>query len=278
MDILIVGAKGQLGKELELLLGEDSDNLIYTWDIEELDITNGSQVINKITDLNPDVVINAAAYTAVDDCEENVNLTYRVNAYGPRNLAVACQKCNAKLVQISTDFVFDGENDKPYIEFDQENPINIYGKSKLAGEKLIKQFSNRYFILRTAWLYGEHGDNFVKTMLSLAEKNEKLKVVDDQIGSPTSTKDLSLVIQKLIKTKLYGVYHASNQGQASWYQFAKEIFNLTNTNIKVDPVSSKEFPRPAKRPKCSVMRNYSLEQSLDYKMRNWKKALRDYLK
>ncbi|AGB42121.1 dTDP-4-dehydrorhamnose reductase [Halobacteroides halobius DSM 5150] len=275
MKILITGGKGQLGLDLKKLL--DKEHEVYAWDIDELDITQGEEVINKIAGLNPEIIIHAAAYTDVDGCEENMNLAYQVNAYGTRNVAVACQECNARLVYISTDFVFDGTKDKPYIEFDQANPLNIYGESKLAGEEFVKNLLNRYYIVRTAWLYGEDGNNFIKTMLELAKKKESLDVVNDQVGSPTYTRDLSQAIQELITTDLYGIYHVSNSGESSWYQFARKIFEYTETEIEVNPVTSQEFTRLATRPKYSVMQNYSLEQGLDYKMRNWEEALKDYL-
>jgi dTDP-4-dehydrorhamnose reductase len=275
MKILITGGQGQLGIELKNLL--EDENEVYAWDIDQLDITQGKETIEKVVDLNPDIIIHSAAYTDVDGCEENVDLAYQVNAYGTRNIAVACQKCDAKMVYVSTDFIFDGKKDEHYIEFDQTNPINVYGKSKLAGEKFVKNLVDKFFIVRTAWLYGENSGNFVKTMLELAEERDLLTVVNDQVGSPTYVKDLAEVIRKLINTDLYGTYHASNTGECSWYQFAKKIFKYTNTQIEVEPVTSEEFARPATRPTYSVMNNYSLEQNLGYKMKNWKDALKDYL-
>lgn len=273
--VLITGGKGQLGIELKYLLENYYE--VYAWDLEELDITQREKTINEIRSLDPDLVINCAAYTDVDGCEENADLAYKINAYGARNIAVACQEIGSIMVHISTDFVFDGNNDNPYIESDQANPLNIYGKSKLIGEEFVSNLLDKYFIIRTAWLYGAHGDNFIHTMLRLANKKDLLTVVDDQIGSPTYTKDLALVIKKLIATKLYGLYHASNNGQCSWYEFAKKIFEYTNTNVKVKPVTSKEFIRTATRPAYSVLKNYSLEENLNYKMRDWQEALKDYL-
>ncbi|AGB42251.1 dTDP-4-dehydrorhamnose reductase [Halobacteroides halobius DSM 5150] len=275
MKVLITGGQGQLGTRLNSLLADKYD--IYAWDIDELDITEGEETIEKVVNLNPDVVIHSAAYTDVDGCEENIDLAYQVNAYGTRNIAVACQKCDAKMVYISTDFVFDGKKDEHYIEFDQTNPLSVYGKSKLAGEKFVKDLLNKYFIVRTAWLYGKNGGNFVKTMLKLAQERDLLTVVDDQVGSPTYAKDLAKVIAELITTNLYGTYHASNNGECSWYQFAKKIFEYTDTEIEVKPVTSEEFVRPATRPSYSVMDNYSLEQGLSYEMRDWQDALKDYL-
>ena len=274
MRILIVGGDGQLGTRLNLLLKKKNE--IYSWDIEELDITKGQETINKINNLSPEVIINAAAYTEVDGCEENVDLAYKVNAFGVRNLAVAAKKCGAKLVHVSTDFIFSGDTESSYLEFDDPNPISVYGKSKLVGEQFVKNLCSQYFIVRTAWLYGDHGDNFVTTMLSLAQERAQLKIVDDQIGTPTYAKDLAQVIKKLIETDLFGTYHASNSGQASWYQFAEKIFEYSNTEIEVKPITSEQFPQVAERPKFSVMQNYSLKQNLGYEMRNWEDGLKDY--
>jgi dTDP-4-dehydrorhamnose reductase len=181
------------------------------------------------------------------------------------------------MLYISTDFVFDGRQDEPYTEFDETNPLSVYGESKLAGEEFVRNLVNKYFIIRTSWLYGKHGGNFVKTMLSLAKEKEALTVVDDQVGSPTYAKDLAEVIKRLITTRLYGTYHTSNNGSCSWYQFANKIFEYSNIDIIVEAVTSKEFIRPATRPKYSVIENCSSEQGLDYKMRNWQDALKDYL-
>jgi len=276
MKVLITGGEGQLGKELKLLLEDNYD--LYAWDIDKLDITKGAETINKIKGLNPDIIIHSAAYTDVDGCEDNIDLAYQVNAYGTRNVAVASQECDAKLLYISTDFVFDGAKNKPYIEFEQPNPLNIYGKSKLIGEEFVKSLVSKHFIVRTAWLYGKHGNNFLQTMLRLTEEKNMLTVVNDQIGSPTYTKDLAEVIKELIQSNLYGTYHASNNGECSWYKFAKKIFEYANIDIEVKPVTSQEFIRPASRPKYSVLKNYSLEQGLGYKMRDWQIALEEFLK
>jgi len=275
MKVLITGGAGQLGTELSQLLAADCN--VQAWDIDKLDVSAGEKTINQIINANPDLVIHCAAYTDVDGCEKNKNQAYCVNAYGTRNIAAACWECNATLVYISTDFVFDGRQTEPYIEFDQTNPLNVYGKSKLAGEKFVKNILNKYFIVRTAWLYGTTGNNFVKTMLKLAAKEKTLTIVNDQVGSPTYTKDLAEVINKLMVTKLYGTYHVANNGQCSWYQFANEIFDHSNKQIKVKPITSQKITRLAPRPSYSALNNYSLEQTLDYTMRNWKTALKDCL-
>ncbi|WP_018248561.1 dTDP-4-dehydrorhamnose reductase [Orenia marismortui] len=275
MRVLITGGSGLLGTELKLSLEEDYE--IYAWDKKELDITFAQEAIAKIVDLNPDLVIHTAAYTDADACEINIDLAYQINAYGSRNIAVACQESNAEMIYISSDYIFDGKKGKAYCEFDSPNPLNIYGKSKLAGEEFVKSLVNKYFIVRTAWLYGKYGNNFVKTMLRLSTEEDVLTVVNDQIGSPTYTKDLVQAIKELIGSKLYGTYHLTNVGEVSWYQFAKKIFEYSNIEIEVNAVSSQEFIRAATRPKYSALNNYSLKQGLGYQMRDWKVALRDYL-
>ncbi|TDX52357.1 dTDP-4-dehydrorhamnose reductase [Orenia marismortui] len=275
MRILITGGNGLLGTELKLSLEEDYE--VYAWDKKELDITFAQEAIAKIVDLNPDLVIHTAAYTDADACERNIDLAYQINAYGSRNIVVACQESNAEMIYISSDYIFDGKKGEAYCEFDRPNPLNIYGKSKLAGEEFVKNLVNKYFIVRTAWLYGKYGNNFVKTMLRLSTEEDVLTVVNDQIGSPTYTKDLVQAIKELIGTKLYGTYHLTNLGEVSWYQFAKKIFEYSNIEIEVKAVSSQEFIRAATRPNYSALNNYALKQGLGYQMRDWKVALRDYL-
>ncbi|WP_099190560.1 dTDP-4-dehydrorhamnose reductase [Tepidibacter mesophilus] len=274
--ILVTGAKGQLGIDVVNYLSKSYE--VIGLDKDDLDITNLESVLNCINEVNPDVVINCAAYTNVDGCEENQDLAYKINGIGARNLAIASNHNAIKLVHISTDFVFDGETDSVYTEFDGTNPISVYGKSKKAGEDFIKKMSSKYFILRTAWLYGKNGNNFVKTMLRLAETNDTLKIVDDQVGTPTFTEDLVEVIAMVIKTEKYGTYHVSNDGKCSWYEFAKKIFELANVDIEVLSITTEELGRPAKRPKYSVMRNYMLELEFDYHIRSWESALEKYFK
>ncbi|MEJ8553413.1 dTDP-4-dehydrorhamnose reductase [Tepidibacter sp. Z1-5] len=276
MKILVTGSKGQLGIDVVNHLSRYYE--VVGLDKDDLDITNLESVLNCINEVNPDVIINCAAYTNVDGCEENQDLAYKINGIGARNLAIASNKNDIKLVHISTDFVFDGETDSVYTEFDNSNPLSVYGKSKKAGEDFIKKMSSKYFILRTAWLYGKNGNNFVKTMLRLAETNDTLKIVDDQVGTPTFTEDLVEVIAMVIKTEKYGTYHVSNDGKCSWYDFAKKIFEISNVDIKVLPITTEELGRPAKRPKYSVMRNYMLELEFDYHIRSWESALEGYFK
>lgn len=275
MKVIITGSNGQLGKELTKQM-DGKYELICT-DRESLDILNFEKVEKFIIDKKPDVVINCAAHTAVDVCETDIDNAYKINALGPRNLAIACEKIGAKFVQVSTDYVFDGSGKRPYREDDITCPNSIYGTSKLMGEQFTKEFCSKYFIVRTAWLYGD-GNNFVKTMLKLAETNIELNVVDDQVGSPTSTVDLAKAIIELMNTEYYGTYHGTCEGQCSWYDFAKKIFELKNIDIKVNPVTSEEFKRPAPRPAYSVLDNFMFRLIKLNSFRNWEESLGEYLK
>ena len=275
MKVLITGANGQLGRELTKQYSERDVELILT-DVAELDITNTGEVYKFVNKHRPDVIINCAAHTAVDKCETDIDNAYKINAIGPKNLSTAAYSIGAEIVQISTDYVFDGESTEPITEFDLTNPQTVYGESKLQGERLTAQFNPKHYILRTAWLYGD-GNNFVKTMIKLSETNKSLKVVNDQQGSPTSTVDLAKVILKLVEEKNYGLFHATCKGQCSWYDFTKEIFRLKGISTEVIPCTTEEFPRPAKRPKYSVLRNYMLELTGDI-MRTWQEAIEEYLK
>ncbi len=278
MKLLIIGYKGMLGSDLY-----EMSNGVYEVigvDSKELDITNLEMTINKVKEINPDVIINCAAYTNVDGCEENQDTAYSVNGLGIRNIAIAGSKLkiHPKIVHISTDYVFDGEGNEDLKEYDLVNPLSVYGKSKLMGEEMLKSFSDKYFILRTQWLYGKNGNNFVKTMLKLASERDSLMVVDDQVGCPTYTKDLCKAILEVIETENYGIYHVSNSEKTSWYGFAKDIFEISNVIINVKPCTTDEFPRPAHRPKYSVMDNSMLRINGFTTLRNYKEALEEYLK
>ena len=276
MKILITGSKGQLGLELVKQLKIKGLYKIIDTDRDELDIVDIDNVNEFILSSKPDVVINCAAHTAVDLCETDIDNAYKINAIGPRNLAIACEKINAKFVQVSTDYVFDGNIDRPYREDDNTCPNSIYGSSKLMGEKFTKEFCSRYFIVRTAWLYGE-GNNFVRTMLKLSETNKEINVVNDQFGSPTSTVYLAKAIIELIHTEHYGTYHGTCEGKCSWYDFAQKIFEISNIDIKVNPVTSEEYKRPAPRPAYSVLDNFMLKLVGLNSFRNWEDALIEYL-
>lgn len=276
MKVLVTGAKGMLGTDLCALLSKKYD--VTGIDINELDITRLDETVNFIRDLKPDRIINCAAATNVDGCETEVDKAYLVNAIGVKNLAIASNEVNAPLIHYSTDYVFDGTATKPYTEFDNVNPQSVYGKSKLAGENYIKSLTNRYYIIRIQWLYGKNGPNFVKTILKRAVETGNLKVVNDQTGCPTYTKDLACATEILLDKNDYGTYHITNSGVVSWYEFTREILKLSNlSNITLTPCTTEEFPRPAKRPAYSPLDNYCL-RLLGYPvLRPFEDALRCYL-
>ena len=274
MKILITGAYGMLGSDLRETL---KDHELLITGSKDLDITDENKVMNYILEKSPEIVINAAAYTAVDNCETDYENAYSVNAIGPKNLAKSCNKINIPLIHISTDYVFDGNKRTPLTEEDNLGPKTVYGKTKLEGEKLVQENAKKYFILRTAWLYGIHGKNFVQTMLNLSKKNSELKVVNDQIGSPTYSKDLAIAISELLNSDKYGIYHVTNKGEISWYDFSKKIFELSNIKVNVKPVSTEEFSRPAPRPHYSVLSNQKWVKAGFTPMRNYDEALKDYL-
>lgn len=273
--ILVTGCNGQLGREIQKEYGQEDVILVCT-DVGDLDISDNAQVMRYMREQQPDVIINCAAYTAVDACEKEWDLAYRINAIGPRNLAIASREVGAKLVHISTDYVFEGNADKPYTEFDEVHPVSAYGRTKLEGERFVQQFAERYFILRTAWLYGD-GNNFAKTMLRLAESHDEVRVVCDQFGSPTSTAELAKAIHHLEPSENYGLFHATCEGSCSWADFAEEVFLLAGKSTKVVRVTTEEYASPTRRPAYSVLDNYMLRLTADYRMADWKDALRAYL-
>lgn len=258
---------------------ELKENELVCTDIEELDITNLDAVRLYTKKVKPDYIINCAAYTAVDKAEEQEELVYKINAIGPKNLAIATQENNAVLVHISTDYVFGGDKDtsKDYNEDDKKNPQAVYGKTKLAGEKFIEENCKKFYIFRTAWLYGE-GHNFVRTMINLSKEHGEVKVVNDQHGSPTYVVDLASIIHQAMEKQIpFGVYHSTNMGYTTWYDFTKMIYDLEGINCKVTPVTSEEFKSAAKRPKNSQM---SKSKLLKYgiKIPTYEDALKRYLK
>jgi dTDP-4-dehydrorhamnose reductase len=276
MKVLITGANGQLGREITKQYKGKSVELILT-DVQDLDITNVEKVYSFVNTNKPDVIINCAAHTAVDKCETDVDNAYKINTIGPKNLAQAANSIGAEIVQVSTDYVFSGDVEKELTEFDEVGPQTVYGKTKLEGENVVRAMNPKHYIVRTAWLYGD-GNNFVKTMINLSKTNKVLKVVNDQHGSPTSTVDLARVIIKLIDEKNYGLFHCTCKGQCTWYDFTKEIFRLSNIDTEVVPCNTDEFPRPAKRPEYSVLKNYMLELTTGDITRTWEEALAEYLK
>lgn len=268
MKILVTGANGMLGQDLCPILEDNGYEVIET-DIHNLDVTNIETCENFISLEKPDFVIHCAAYTNVDKAEKDIESAELINVIGTQNIAKICQKNKITLVYISTDYVFDGTKKEPYIPEDKPNPINHYGLTKLKGEKNVKKYCDKYYIIRTSWLYGHYGKNFVETMLSLVHK-EELKVVNDQIGCPTWTVDLANGIVEIIKNCDFGTYHVCGEGETSWYEFAKEIFSQENLNVNTKPCSTEEYPSIANRPKYSALKNNKL-------CRNWKIALKNYL-
>ena len=273
---MIIGSEGMLGHDLVDILSAEHE--ISTTTIDTLDITDIDKTIKTVKENNPDVLIHAAAFTDVDGSESNPDLAYKVNAIGTRNVAVACQEADSAMVYICTDYVFDGTNKTPYREYEQTKPLGVYGKTKHAGEVYIRDTLNKFYIVRTSWLYGYHGPNFVTTMLNLAKTTDKISVVNDQIGSPTYTVDLANAINVLIKKPAYGIYHVTNSEHCSWYDFAGEIFRQANVKVDLTPVTTEEYPRPAPRPKYSVLENYNWKMEGYPEIRSYKEALSDYLK
>jgi len=290
LKILITGISGMLGVDLYQTLRKDYE--VVGFDLKEFpptsfspplvqrgDITSIDEVKRAFSELTLQMVVHAAAYTDVDGCEKNPDKAHEINALGTQNVCLVCQDLDVPVTYISTDFVFDGSKNSPYLESDQPHPISIYGSSKLAGERYVKSLLERYFIVRSSWLYGLYGKNFAETILKLAEEKEELAVVDDQVGSPTYTRDLSRKIKELLLTKLYGVYHITNSGSCSWYEFAREILKLGGIKgVELKPITSEELSRPARRPRFSVLKNYRLREILGDSMRDWREALRDYIK
>ncbi|MCA0987049.1 dTDP-4-dehydrorhamnose reductase [Guptibacillus algicola] len=275
--ILVTGSNGQLGKDVEILFSKNGYE-VYGYSREQLDITKLDNVSKVFEEIKPSIVIHCAAYTNVDKAETDADEAYKVNAIGTRNIASISEKYSAKLVYISTDYVFNGESNGEYNEFSPTSPLGVYGKSKLAGEDFVRALTSKFFIVRTSWVFGLYGKNFVKTMLNLAQDKKELNVVNDQRGCPTYTVDLAHCISRLIRTEKYGTYHCSNSGNCTWYEFAKAIFEEAGFDMKVTPVGTEEFPRPAKRPTNSVFDHMSLRLNEFPEMRNWREALRTFIK
>ena len=275
--IIVTGCNGQLGKAINKEYEKNKDIQLINTDVEELDITKEEEVCSFVNEIKPYAIINCAAYTAVDKSEIEEDLAYKINAIGAKNLSIAAEQTNAKMVHISTDYVFSGEQKNPYIETDQTGPKGAYGRTKLAGEEFVKETNAKYFILRTAWLYGE-GNNFVKTMLRLAETKKEVSVVNDQFGTPTSAKELAKAIHLLLNTEKYGIYHATCEGQTNWADFARKIFELGKKETIVKGITTEEYPTPAYRPAYSVLENTMFKEKLGYVFPSWEEALADYMK
>jgi len=290
MRILVTGKNGQLGRSIHKLVNTDtkidnnqSSNEFIFVGREELDLSSESSISHYFDRSNKfDVIINCAAYTAVDKAEEEYELANQVNHLAVKQLAEIVKAQKAKLIHISTDYVFDGESDKPYIETDKTNPINVYGKTKLAGERALQEIMpTDAIIIRTSWVYSEYGNNFVKTMLRLGKEKNEISVVSDQMGSPTYAADLAEVILKIKDNKEYKnkrqsteVYHYSNEGEISWYDFAKEIFKIAKTNCKVNPITTQQYPTPAKRPKNTLMNKDKIIEKFGVEILDWKSPIK----
>ena len=276
MKVLVTGANGQLGYDVVKELQKQNIECCGATR-KDFDILNFEATEKFITNYMPDVVIHCAAYTAVDKAEDEQNVCFYVNAFATENIAQICKKIDAKMIYISTDYVFDGTKGGFYEVDDKPNPVNVYGRTKLLGEQAVQKILNKYFIVRISWVFGEHGNNFVKTMLLLGKERKELNIVADQYGSPTYTADLVPLLIEMIKTDKYGIYHATNEGVCSWADFAEEIFKLAGMNVKVNHIAASEYPTKAKRPLNSRLSKEKLDKYF-YKLPFWKTALEKFIK
>ncbi|MCR5773659.1 MAG: dTDP-4-dehydrorhamnose reductase [Lachnospiraceae bacterium] len=280
--VIVTGCNGQLGRAVNREFAQDDRYELVNTDVTadiKLDITDVDQVVSFVKENAPYAILNCAAYTAVDKQESDVDLSMRINAIGPRNLAIAASETGSKLVHISTDYVFPGVSDHPLTEFDPTGPVSVYGKTKLAGEEFVRQFSDRFYIIRTAWLYGD-GHNFAKTMLRLSETHDELTVVSDQLGTPTSAKELARCIRSLLPGEDYGLFHGTCEGDTNWAEFAEEVLKLGGKDTKVRHVTTEEYarnnPQSAPRPAYSILDNYMLRLTGGYTFADWHDALKEY--
>ena len=277
MRVLVTGVKGQLGYDVVLELNKRGHESIGL-DVNEMDITDAKTVEEVILLINPDAVVHCAAYTAVDKAEDNYDTCYAVNADGPRNIAKVCKELDAKMVYISTDYVFPGTGEAAYEIDDPKGPLSVYGKTKLAGEEAVREILDKYFIVRIAWVFGKNGNNFIKTMLRLSKDHSEVNVVCDQIGSPTYTADLAPLLCDMIKTEKYGTYHATNEGYCNWAEFAQTVFKEAGCNTKVNSITTDQYPTKTPRPSNSRMSKKSLDDNGFQRLPTWQDALVRYLK
>jgi dTDP-4-dehydrorhamnose reductase len=289
MKLLVTGGSGQLGAQIHSIMDKYEsefgkiDRAYINAEVKylgssELDITNRSRVLDFIEEFMPDVIINCGAYTNVDKCESDMDNAFKVNSLGPRNLAMAAEKVGAKLIHVSTDYVFNGMGNVPFKEYDISEPVSVYGKTKLLGEQYVREQCSKYFIVRTSWLYGKQGKNFVYTIINAAKERRNLYVVDDQIGNPTNAEDLVHHILKLALTEEYGVYHCTGTGECSWYDFACKIVEYAGLNCTVSKATSDKLNRVAKRPAYSSLDNMMLRCTIGDEMRQWEEALKAFIK
>ena len=281
MVVLVTGANGQLGQSLQFIAPNYPELHFVFCSSIDLDISNIENCKSVFSKIKPNYCINAAAYTAVDKAESEPEKAYLINVIGARNVAEVCKKQNTILLHISTDFVFDGNATKPYSENDIPNPTGVYGQTKLEGEKAIQAVFENYYIIRTSWVYSQFGNNFMKTMLRLASERDSISVVNDQIGTPTNAVDLAEALIQIIltanrqpTTANFGIYNFSNEGQCSWYDFAKEIFKINNIEIDIKPIPTSSFPTPAKRPKYSVLDKTKIKSTFGLEIKNWEESLK----
>lgn len=275
--IIVTGANGQLGRAVNIEFADRNDIELVNTDVAELDITDIDKVLAFVREVKPAAIINCAAHTNVDACETQVDLAYKINAIGPRNLAIAATDQNAKLMHISTDYVFDGHGNRPYTEFDATGPQSVYGATKLAGEEMVRQFAKNFYIVRTAWLYGD-GKNFARTMMRLAQDRDRITVVNDQVGSPTSASELAKAVKSLIFTDNYGLFHGTCEGSCSWADFATRVLKLAGSSTEIVPISSEEYGAPANRPHYSILDNYMLRLTGGYTFADWEAAIEEYMR
>lgn len=275
MKTLITGANGMLGRRLVEVF--QAQGMTHGFDLHDFDITDLEQVRRAVARVKPDWIIHTAAFTRVDEAEEKIEEVYRANAQGTRNMALAAAEHGSRLVYFSSDYVFDGESSRPFREWDSPAPINQYGASKLAGEFMVRSISPQHLIIRTSWLFGPDGPNFVATIAAKARAGEVMRVVDDQQGSPTYTIDLARKTRELVERGLAGTYHVTNSGDCSWFELAQAIVSTMQLEVSVIPVSSSEFPTPARRPRYSVLENFMLKLDGLSPMPHWKAAVRSYL-
>ncbi|TEB04617.1 dTDP-4-dehydrorhamnose reductase [Pelotomaculum schinkii] len=276
MKVIVTGATGMLGKQVARLYKEQGAD-VYLPSHKELDITNYNQVLSILKNIGPDTVVNCAAYTDVDGAEQEQEKAFLVNGLGPRFLALACRHCESTLIHISTDYIFNGEAKQPYQIYDTPCPINIYGASKLFGEAAVREIGGKFFVVRTSWLFGPEGKNFVDTIYSMAQQKDELKVVNDQQGAPTYTVDLAKALVDLNASHVYGTYHITNTGYTTWYGFAKKILKVAGFKTLVNPCATKDFPRPAARPHNSVLNPFPIEKVIGYTLPDWDNAVERHL-
>lgn len=273
MKIALTGSDGMLGQDIQKVF---TDVELINFTLNDFDITDPGKTLSAIKEAKPDYLIHPAAYTDVDGCENDHLTAYRINAVGTKNVTLACKEIDCPVIYISTDYVFDGLKKEPYIESDIPNPVNEYGLSKLRGEQFVSSLTDSFYIVRTSWLYGKNGKNFVETISRLLLEKDEISVIKDQIGSPTYTYDLAIKLRELIG-KGYGTYHITNSSKCSWYEFALGIAALKQSETKIIPITSNEYKLPARRPSYSVLANTMLKQAGIKELRSWKEALREYM-